>query len=369
MNTSKRRLALAGVITLSLIAAACGGDDDAPAGTDAPAATEAPTGTDAPAATEAPTATDAPTGTDAPTDEIAGGEVFVSGSSTVEPISVLVSELADELTGGELAVTVEGPGTGDGFKKFCAGEADISDASRKIKDEEAQSCLDAGIEFVELEVAIDGLTVASSINNSAVECLDVPALYALIGPESEGFAKWSDASALAAELGSTSVFPDSDLIVTGPGPESGTYDTFVEFAIKKIAEERGVEDTTRADYTQSPNDNVIVEGIEASDSSLGWVGFAFYEAEQDRMKALGVDAGDGCIVPSAETIADGSYPFSRSLYIYVSATAMAENPAVGSFVDLYLSADGIAAVTEAGYVGLPEDRQAATQATWDAAKG
>ncbi|TPW13811.1 MAG: pstS, partial [Acidimicrobiaceae bacterium] len=295
-----------------------------------------------------------PTGTDAPTGEIAGGEVFVSGSSTVEPISVLVSELADELTGGELAVTVEGPGTGDGFKKFCAGEADISDASRKIKDEEAQSCLDAGIEFVELEVAIDGLTVASSINNSAVECLDVPALYA---------------SALAAELGSTSVFPDSDLIVTGPGPESGTYDTFVEFAIKKIAEERGVEDTTRADYTQSPNDNVIVEGIEASDSSLGWVGFAFYEAEQDRMKALGVDAGDGCIVPSAETIADGSYPFSRSLYIYVSATALAENPAVGSFVDLYLSADGIAAVTEAGYVGLPEDRQAATQATWDAAKG
>ena len=295
--------------------------------------------------------------------------MFVTGSSTVEPISVLVSELADEMTGGELAVTVEGPGTGDGFKKFCSGEADISDASRPIKDEEAQACADAGIEFVELEVAIDGLTVATSINNTAVECLDIAALYALIGPESEGFANWSDASALATELGSSSVLPDADLIVTGPGPESGTYDTFVEFAIADLAEERGTDETTRSDYTQSPNDNVIVEGIEATDTSLGWVGFAFYEAEQDRMKALGVDAGDGCIAPSDETISDGTYPFSRSLFIYVSTTAMAENPAIGSYVDLYLGADGIAAVSDAGYVSLPDDRQAATQSAWDAAKG
>lgn len=371
MNTPKRRLALAGIISFSLLAAACGSDDDAADTTDAPAAeaTEAP----AAEATEAPAEEGTET-TEAPADggeatELAGGEVFVTGSSTVEPISVLVSELADELSGGELAVSVEGPGTGDGFKKFCAGEADISDASRAIKDEEAQSCADAGIEFVEIEVAIDGLTVATSVNNSAVECLDVPALYALIGPESEGFTNWSDAAALATELGSTSTFPDADLVVTGPGPESGTYDTFVEFAIKKIAEERGTEDTTRTDYTQSPNDNVIVEGIEAVDTSLGWVGYAFYEAEQDRMKAIAIDAGDGCVAPSAETIADGTYPFSRSLYIYVSKAAMAENPAVASFVDVYLSADGIAQVGEAGYVNLPEDRQAAAQAAWDAAKG
>ena len=380
MNISKRRIVLASLLSLSLIAAACGGDDDddgttteAPAGesTDPPAAepTEAPGGE----TTEAPggETTEAPGGetTEAPAGEIAGGEVFVSGSSTVEPISARVSELADEASGGELAVSVEGPGTGDGFLKFCAGEADIADASRAIRDEEAQTCADAGIEFVELEVAIDGLTVATSVNNSAVECLDIPALYALIGPEAEGFTNWSDAAELGAEVGSTVTFPDAELIVTGPGPESGTYDTFVEFAIADLAEERGAEEKTRSDYTQSPNDNVIVEGIEATDASLGWVGFAFYEAEQDRMKALGVDAGDGCVVPTAETIADNSYPFSRSLYIYVNTTAMADNPAIGSFVDIYLSDEGIAAVSDAGYVQLPEDRQAATQAAWDGAKG
>ena len=358
MNIQKRRFVIVGLLASSLILAACGDDEGASEATDAPT-TEAVTETSAEA-----TETTAATG-----GELAGGEVFVTGSSTVEPISVLVAELADELSGGELAVTVEGPGTGDGFKKFCAGEADVSDASRPIKDEEAAACAEAGIEFVELEVAIDGLTVATSPNNSAITCLDVPALYALTGPESEGFDSWADANALAAELGSTSgELPDAPLAITGPGSESGTYDTFVEFAIADFAEERGQEETTRSDYTASPNDNVIVEGIEATDTSFGWVGYAFYAAEAERMKAIEIDTGDGCVAPTAETIGDGSYGFSRSLYIYVSKASMAENPAVASFVDVYLSADGVAAVAEAGYVNLPEDRQAATAAAWDAGK-
>ncbi len=318
------------------------------------------------AATNAPGTTGA-TETTAAGMELAGGEVFVTGSSTVEPISVLVGELADELSGGDLAVTVEGPGTGDGFKKFCAGEADISDASRKIKDEEAATCAENGVEFVQLEVAIDGLTVATSPNNDAVTCLDKAAIYALVGPESEGFGNWSDAQALATELGSTATFPDAELVITGPGPESGTYDTFVEFTLKKIAEERGKEDTTRTDYTQSPNDNIIVEGIEGSDSSFGWVGFAFYAAEQDRMKAIEIDGGDGCVAPTNETIADGSYPLSRSLYLYVSKASLADNPAVGSYIELYLSDQGLAQVTEAGYVSLPADRIEATRSAWAAA--
>lgn len=359
MNIQKRRFVIAGLVAASLVIAACGEDQGAAETTEAPS-TEAPGSETTAAGSETTAATGG---------ELAGGEVFVTGSSTVEPISVLVAELAAELSGGELAVTVEGPGTGDGFKKFCAGEADVSDASRKIKDEEAASCAEAGIEYVEIEVAIDGLTVATSPNNSAITCLDVPALYALVGPESEGFDSWADANALATELGSTSgELPDAPLTITGPGSESGTYDTFVEFAIKKIAEERGVEDTTRSDYTASPNDNVIVEGIEGSDTSLGWVGYAFFAAEAERMKAIEIDTGDGCVAPSAETIADGSYGFSRSLYIYVSKTAIAENPAVASFVDVYLSADGIAAVSEAGYVNLPEDRQAASAAAWEAGK-
>lgn len=354
MNTKSRRIALAGIVALSLVAVACGEDEGSESADTTAAATNAPGTTGA-------------TETTAAGMELAGGEVFVTGSSTVEPISVLVGELADELSGGDLAVTVEGPGTGDGFKKFCAGEADISDASRKIKDEEAATCAENGVEFVQLEVAIDGLTVATSPNNDAVTCLDKAAIYALVGPESEGFGNWSDAQALATELGSTATFPDAELVITGPGPESGTYDTFVEFTLKKIAEERGKEDTTRTDYTQSPNDNIIVEGIEGSDSSFGWVGFAFYAAEQDRMKAIEIDGGDGCVAPTNETIADGSYPLSRSLYLYVSKASLADNPAVASYIELYLSDQGLAQVTEAGYVSLPADRIEATRSAWAAA--
>ena len=354
MNTTPKRFVIASVLSLAMLATACGADEGA---------VDTTTGnTDAPGTTMS-------SDTTAAGPELAGGEVFVTGSSTVEPISVLVSELADELSGGELAVTVEGPGTGDGFKKFCAGEADISDASRKIKDEEAALCAEAGIEYVEIEVAIDGLTVATNPNNSAVECLDVAALYALMGPESEGFDSWADANALAGELGSAyATLPDAPLTVTGPGPESGTYDTFVEFAIGDFAEERGAEETTRSDYTASPNDNLIVDGIEGSDTSLGWVGYAFYQAEGDAMKAIAIDEGEGCVAPTEATIADGSYPFSRSLYIYVSLASLAENPAVGSYVDLYLSDAGMAKVAEAGYVTLPADRIEAGRTAWTTAK-
>lgn len=354
MNTRQRRRMIAGVVALSLLGAACGSDQGA--GTDT---TAAPTSSNGTETTATPT-----------TGGGASGEVFVTGSSTVEPITVLVAELAGENTGGALAVTVEGPGTGDGFKKFCAGEADISDASRTIKDEEAATCKAAGIDYVELAIGIDGLTVATSPDNAAITCLDVPALYSLLGPESEGFAKWSDANALAKELGSTTpTLPEADLVITGPGPESGTYDSLIEFAVKKIAKDRSKDAKIRSDYTQSPNDNVIVEGIEGSPTSLGWVGFAYYEAQKDRMKALEVDNGKGCVAPTAETIADGTYPFSRTLYMYVSKKALAENPAVKVFVDTYLSADGLAKVTEAGYVALGADKIAATQAAWTAAKG
>jgi phosphate transport system substrate-binding protein len=295
-----------------------------------------------------------------------GGEVFVTGSSTVEPISTRVGELALEQSGGELAVTVEGPGTGDGFATFCAGEADVSDASRPISEEEIAACEESGVEWVELEVAIDGLTVATNPANEAVTCLDVPALYALVGPESEGTADWSDTAALATEVGSAyaDAFPDTPLDISGPGEESGTYDTFVEFAIADLAEERGQDEATRADYASSPNDNLIVDGIESSESSLGWIGYAFYAAEQDRMKAFEIDTGEGCVAPTPETIADGSYGFSRSLYIYVNTANADSNPAVASYVDLYLSDAGLATVTDAGYVELPDDRIQATRDAW-----
>lgn len=292
-------------------------------------------------------------------------DVFVTGSSTVEPISIRVGELALEQTGGELQVAVEGPGTGDGFKKLCAGEADVSGASRPIKEAEAEICAANGIDVVELEVAVDGLTVATSIDNDDVDCLDIPALYALLGPESEQFRRWSDANELATELGSTAVpLPDRRLSVFGPGEESGTYDAFVDFAIADLAEARGAEEFTRADYSSSANDNFTIDGIEGSDSSLGWVGFAFYQAEAARMKAIAIDAGDGCVMPTSESIADGSYPFSRSLFIYVNTARAAANPSVADFVDRYLSDEGLAKVHAAGYVDLPAERVTATRTEW-----
>ncbi len=338
LQKNHRRLAmLAFPLCLSLVAAACGSDDD----------------------------DDAATGGDGGSGEAVSGSVNISGSSTVEPISSLVAE--DFLLENEGAdVAVDGPGTGDGFELFCNGETDISDASRTIKEEEVAVCEENGIEYVELQIGYDGLTVMTSPDNDAVECLNFADLYALIGPEAEGFAKWSDASALAEELGSSTELPDADLELTGPGAESGTYDSFIEIALAGIAEERGqADDATRSDYAASADDNVIVQNIEASDTSLGWAGFAFAEEAGDAVKEIPIAAepdGD-CVEPSTETIADQSYPLSRSLYIYVNKANAEENPAVAAYVDFYLSDLG-GFVEDSGYVPLPDDAAAETESAW-----
>lgn len=298
------------------------------------------------------------------------GSVLVAGSSTVEPISTGVAE-ALKAANPDFNYTVTGEGTGDGFKRFCTGETDISDASRKIKDEEAASCAAAGVEYVELQIAFDGITVMTSPDNTAVECLSFADLYALIGPESTGFAKWSDAQALGTELKSTLTYPDASLDITGPGEESGTFDSFVELVIKKTAEERKQDATTRPDYVASANDNTIIEGITGSASSLGWVGFAFAEENKDKIKELAVskDAGGECISPSTETIADGSYPIARSLYIYVNKAKAGSNPAVAAYVDFYLTDGTIASVLESvPYVNLPAATLGETRSAWDAFK-
>ena len=299
------------------------------------------------------------------------GEIFASGSSTVEPITGTVAEAFAEQN-PEFDYTVEGPGTGDGFELFCNGETDISDASRAIQEEEVQACADNGIEFLELQVAFDGLSVITSTETTG-ECLSLLDLYALLGPESEGFTNWTDANALAEELSgelgtdfgeSHAPYPDAELVVTGPGEESGTFDSFVELVIADIAEARGQEETTRPDYTASANDNVIIEGVTGTQNSLGWVGLAF-SRDAESVTLLPIDGGDGCIEPSDETVSDGSYPIARPLFIYPSLTAVDENPAVAPFIDYYLSDDGIAAVEEVGYVALSEEQLEETRAAWE----
>lgn len=324
------------LLALALMATACGDDDAEPT-------------------TTAPSSGD----TTAPPSGDLSGSVNISGSSTVEPISALNAEKFSDANPG-VAISVEGPGTGDGFALFCEGQTDISDASRAIKDSEAEDCAANGIEWIELTVAIDGLTVLTSPNNDAVSCLATSDLYALLGPESIGFDNWSDANDLAAELGAPHApYPDAPLVITAPGEESGTFDTFVEFLIEGVAggedyeETRGA-DAVRPDYVASANDNTIIQGIAGTDTSLGWVGFAFFQNNMDRVKALEIDAGDGCVEPTPRTIADGSYPFSRPLFIYVNAEAAASKPEVAAYVDFYLSDEGLGSVGEANYIRLAD---------------
>jgi len=338
-----RRVAsiVAATLTLTLVAAACGGDDD-DGSTDG--------GTDAAALT---------------------GTINVSGSSTVEPISALVAELFNE-ENPDVQIRVDGPGTGDGFELFCAGDTDISDASRPIEEDEIAACEENGIEYVELEIALDGVTLMTNPANP-VECLTTGDVYALFGPESEGFTSWSDANDLATQVGGQGGFPDAPLEITAPGEESGTYDAFIELSgIPDIAVENGIaeddSEALRKDYQASPNDNVIIQAIEGSESAVGFVGFAFAETAGEGVKELAVDAGDGCVAPSAESIADGSYPLSRSLYIYVNTENLSQNEALAAYVDVYLSDTGLTeAVGSVGYIPLPTDRQDAARTAWDGA--
>ena len=291
------------------------------------------------------------------------GTIVVSGSSTVEPISIAVSEAFQEANPG-VDISVDGPGTGDGFELFCSGETDINDASSKIKDEQIASCEDGGVEFIELQIGNDGISLLTNEANDAIECVTLADIYALAGPESQGIDNWADAQDLATELGSSTELPDAPLNIVGPGEESGTFSSFVELVIEEFNEDRGEDATTRPDYQASADDNVIIQGIQGSDTSFGWVGFAFAK-EAEGVKILDVDGGDGCVTPDDATIADGSYPVSRPLFIYVNKAKAEENPALAAWVDYYLG-DGVGAVSEVGYVDLSDEDLEATRALWEA---
>lgn len=341
VTTMKRRPALvACAMALMLVAAACAPDTSAGAGADA--------------------------------QEGSGrsGELVVSGSSTVEPITVAVAEKFSALA-PDVGVSVSGPGTSDGFELFCNGETDISNASRAIAEEEIAECERNGIEFIELKVAIDGLSMVTSTENDFIECVNFADIWALLGPEAEGFEQWSDANELGEKHGALGVpYPDAPLVVTAPGEESGTYGSFIELTLERFVEEEGLakyaeEVTPRPDYQASANDNVIIEGVAGTPSSLGWVGYAFFKANEGKVKALEVDGGDGCVAPSPETIASFDYPISRPLFIYVSSDKVADGGAVEAFVDFYLSDEGIASVEEVGYVALDQAELESTREVWD----
>ena len=267
------------------------------------------------------------------------GKISIDGSSTVFPITEAVAEEFGALTGGNVRVTVGLSGTGGGFKKFCNGETDVSDASRPIKASEAELCAQRGIEFVEIPVAIDGLTVMVNPENDFVSCVTVAELHRIWGAQAEGeIARWNQVRL---------EWPDEPLRLYGPGVDSGSFDYFTETI-------NGEAQSSRGDFTSSEDDNVLVHGIYGDRNSLGYFGYAYFIENREKLKPLQIDGGTGCVGPTEETIKDGSYaPLSRPLFIYVNSTALTEVH-VKEFVRYYLGPDGRALTSEVGYIPFRE---------------
>jgi phosphate transport system substrate-binding protein len=295
--------------------------------------------------------------------DVVSGSLNISGSSTVEPITSLVAENFQGMNSG-VDAAVDGPGTTDGFELFCKGQTDINDASRQISDDEKAACSDGGVHYVELAIGRDALTVVGNPSNP-LTCLSLADLYSLFSSEAQNFTNWSDANALDQELKGKGDFPDLPLTIVAPGTESGTYGSFIDLAIKGIADDRGKpDDTLRTDYQSSSDDNVIITNAEGTEGALGFVGFAYAQNAGAEVKEFEIDGGDGCVPPSADTVNDGTYALGRTLYIYVNTDKLASNQALQPFVDYYLSDEGIAAVTEVQYIALPSDELQSTRDTW-----
>ncbi len=324
-------LLLAGVLLLAVVG--CGGGD----ATEVPTAASSSTGSSQPSSAE-PTNTPAPA--TAP-DRVAQltGDISIDGSSTVFPITEAMAEEFGNATGGNVRITVGVSGTGGGFKKFCAGETIITDASRPIKQSEVDLCAENDIEYIELPVAIDGVSVMVNPKNDFVECMTIDELHTVWGPDAEGqVTKWSQVR---------DGWPDEDLRLYAPGTDSGTFDYFTEVV-------NGAGGASRGDFLPSEDDNVLVTGIGGDQGALGYFGYAYYAENADRLRLLSVDGGSGCITPTEETINNGAYsPLSRPLFIYVSADALNEEH-IRAFVEFYLDKGNRQLVSETGYIPFPD---------------
>src|SRR5262245_32905932 len=265
------------------------------------------------------------------------GAIRIDGSSTVAPLTEAIAEESQAENPG-VKVTVGTAGTGGGFEKFCAGETDISDASREIEPEEVSACKKEGIGYEDVHVATDALTVMIN-NENPVSCLTVDQLNAVWGPDSK-LSDWDEIPGLKEEF-------DEELALFGPGTDSGTFDYFTD-------EINGEEGASRKDYNNvGENDNATVTGVEGAPGGMGYAGFSYYTENEGKLKALEVDGGKGCVAPSVESAQDGSYtPLSRPLFVYPSDEAL-KKPEVKAFVEYYLeNATGVA--ESVGFVPLTE---------------
>ncbi len=280
------------------------------------------------------------------------GRIEADGSSTVGPLTTSAAEMFQEDQPG-VRVTVGISGTGGGFERFCRGETDISNASRPIKaDEEAPLCKENGVEYTDFEVAIDALTVVVNSENDWVDCLTVEQLKAIWAPGSK-VDNWSEIPG--------GDFPDRPLSLAGPGTDSGTFDYFTDAVV-------GEEGASRSDYTASEDDNVIVQAVAGEVGAVGYFGFTYYEENRDRLKAVAIDGGDGCVEPSADAAQSGEYqPLSRPLFVYANNEALAR-PDVEAFLRFYF--DNLDAIAEAAqFIPLPEERRQEQLAKLEKAAG
>jgi phosphate transport system substrate-binding protein len=312
------RLMLLALAALALLTAGCGGDDEE--------------------------------SEDAGGGEELSGRIQADGSSTVGPFTSRAAERFQQENGG-VQITVGVSGTGGGFERFCAGETDLSDASRPIDDDEKHACDAKGIEYVEFQVANDALTVVVNTENDWATCLTVDELKTIWEPGSK-VDNWSEVKP---------DFPDQKLSLFGPGTDSGTFDYFT-------GEINGEEGASRSDYSASENDNVIVQGVAGEKGGMGYFGFSYYEENQDTLKALEVDGGDGCVAPSVETAQDGSYkPLARPLFVYAKTESF-QKPEVQAFIQYTLD-NAIEIAEEADFVPLTEEQVQKAQDDFEAAGG
>ena len=273
----------------------------------------------------------------------ASGSVSVDGSSTVFPMSNAAAELLNE-ENPDVQVAVAESGTGGGFEKFCAGQTDISDASRPIEQEEIDACKKKGVDYTELQVATDALTVVVHPDLD-VDCLTTEQLTDLWEPGSK-IQNWNQLDPS---------FPDQEISLFGPGSDSGTYDYLAADVIGDESE------TTRSDYEASEDDNVLVQGVAGTEGATGYFGYTYYEENADSLKALSIDDGNGCVAPSADTAQAGEYtPLSRPLFIYVKNSAYNDNAAVKEYVDFYV--ENLSDIAEVGkFIPLSDDLYSKTQ--------
>ena len=343
----------AGIVAAAITMVACS-PASSPSPTAVPKADAKPTEATKPAASPAaaaasPAAGASPAAASKPSTTLAppvalntlSGTVAIDGSSTVFPVSEAMAEEFQKATNGRVRVTVGISGTGGGFQKFCAGETDISNASRPITRSEIDACKARSLQYVELPVAFDGLSVLVSPRNTFVDCMKVSELKKMWEPGAQGtITRWNQ---IRPE------WPDQEFRLYGPGADSGTFDYFTDAV-------NGKEKASRGDYTSSEDDNVLVQGISNDPTALGYFGYAYYEENRDKLKLVKIDGekGGGCIEPTPETIANGAYtPLSRPIFIYAKQQSL-DKAEVREFLRFYLNPENARnIVPQIGYIPFP----------------